>query len=267
MTAAVRAELRKILTTRLWWVLLVIMVGTIALFAGSLALAVALGGDAGASSDPIAVPPDQLAVAVYTAGVTLGYVFPLTFGAIVVTQEFRHRTIETAVLAEPRRMRIITAKLVAALPFAAAYGVASSAAVLAVGAPSLALASGSAMLDSAATWRTLGLAAVAMAAWMLVGVGFGTLVTHQVAVIVGLLTWTQLVEPIVRIALGFWDAAAPVARFLPGAAGEAIAGGSFYSASGLSELLPPWAGLLVLLGYGAVAAVIGWRTSFRRDLT
>ena len=70
-----------------------------------------------------------------------------------------------------------------------------------------------------------------------------------------------------RIGLGFWVAAAPVARFLPGAAGEAIAGGSFSSASGLSDLLPAWAGLLVLLAYGAVAAAIGWRSSFRRDIT
>lgn len=265
MSAAIRAELRKVLTTRLWWALLLIMVGTIGLFAGSLALAVALGGQSGANE--IQIPADQLALTVYTSGVTLGYVFPLTFGAIVVTQEFRHRTIETTAIAEPRRARIIAAKLVAALPFAAAYGVASSAAALAVGAPSLAVAGDGALLDSAESWRALALSAVAMAAWMLVGVGFGTLVTNQVAVVVGLLAWTQLVEPVARIALGFWDAAAPVARFLPGAAGEAIAGSSFYAASGLSDLLPAWAGILVLLGYGGLAALVGWRTTFRRDIT
>ncbi|WP_296665570.1 ABC transporter permease [Demequina sp.] len=267
MRAAIRSELRKILTTRLWWVLLLIMIGTIALFAGSLALAMALAGDGASGGQELTVPPDQLALTVYTAGVTLGYVFPLTFGAIVVTQEFRHRTIETAVLAEPSRARIVLAKLVATVPFAVLYGVASSAATLAVGAPALALAGDGAGLDGTDAWRALALSAVAMAAWMIVGVGFGTLVTNQVVVIVGLLAWTQLVEPILRIALGLWDAAAPVARFLPGAAGEAIAGSSFYSASGLSDLLPAWAGLLVLLGYGAVAAAVGWLTTMRRDLT
>ncbi|WP_062312120.1 ABC transporter permease [Demequina rhizosphaerae] len=265
MSAAIRSEIRKILTTRLWWALMLAMVVSVAVLAGSLALATALGGEA--AGDELAVPPDQLALTVYSAGVTLGYVFPVAFGAIVVTQEFRHRTIQTAVLAEPRRTRVAIAKLVATVPFALAYGVASSAAALAAGAPALALAGDGAMLDDPATWRTLGLGAVAMAAWMLVGVGFGTLVTNQVAVVVGLIVWTQIVEPLVRIALGYWEAAAPIARFLPGAAGEAVAGASFYSAAGLSDLLPAWAGLAVLLGYGLVAAAIGWRTSFRRDLT
>lgn len=265
MSAAIRAELRKILTTRLWWALLAAMAAAVAFLAGALALAMALGGQQ--PGQELTVPPDQLALTVYSAGVTLGYVFPLAFGAIIVTQEFRHRTFQTSVLAEPRRARVAGAKLVAALPFAAAYGIASSLAALAAGAPALALAGDGAMLGEPDTWRTLGLGAVAMAAWMLVGVGFGTLVTNQVAVVVGLLVWTQIVEPLVRIGLGYWDAAAPVARFLPGAAGEAVAGSSFYSATGLSDLLAPWAGLLVLLGYGAVAAVIGWRTSIRRDLT
>ncbi|MDN4474876.1 ABC transporter permease [Demequina sp. SYSU T00192] len=265
MTAAIRAEVRKILTTRLWWALMLAMVASVALLAGALALAVALGGQS--AGDELSIPPDQLALTVYSAGVTLGYVFPVAFGAIVVTQEFRHRTIQTAVLAEPRRTRVAIAKLIATVPFALAYGVASSAAALAAGAPALALAGDGAMLDDPATWRTLGLGTVAMAAWMLVGVGFGTLVTNQVAVVVGLIVWTQIVEPLVRIGLGYWETAAPVARFLPGAAGEAVAGASFYSASGLSDLLPVWAGLAVLLAYGLVAAAIGWRTSFRRDLT
>ncbi|MDN4478302.1 ABC transporter permease [Demequina sp. SYSU T00039] len=265
MTAAVRAELRKILTTRLWWALLAAMGGAVAFLAGALALAIGLGGQQ--PGDELTVPPDQLALTVYSAGVTLGYVFPLAFGAIIVTQEFRHRTFQTSVLAEPRRTRVAAAKLLAALPFALAYGLASSLAALAAGAPALALAGTGTMLDDPATWRTLALGAVAMAAWMLVGVGFGTLVTNQVAVVVGVLVWTQIVEPLARIGLGYWDAAAPVARFLPGAAGEAIAGSSFYSATGLSDLLAPWAGLLVLLGYGLVAAAIGWRTSFRRDIT
>lgn len=122
------------------------------------------------------------------------------------------------------------------------------------------------MLDDADVLRSIGLSIVAMAAWMLVGVGFGSVITNQVAAIVTVLGWTQLVEPILRLALGFWEPAAPIARFLPGAAGEALAGGSFYSTTGLSDLLPAWAGLLVLLGYGAIAAGIGWLTTLRRDV-
>lgn len=265
---AVRSELRKAFTTRLWWVLLVIQSGAVAFFAAVFAFAFAFGGtESGAVGEPGALSPAQLALTVYTAGVSLAYVFPLAFGALLVTSEFRHRTIETTLLAEPRRARVILAKVGAALPFAVLYGLATAAVSLGVGSASLAAAGQETMLGEPDTWKALGLTVVAMGAWLLVGVGFGCAVTNQVVVIVGLLAWTQLVEPLLRVAAGFWEAAAPVARFLPGAAGEAIVGSSFYSASGLASLLPSGAGLAVLLAYGGVAALIGWLTTFRRDLT
>ncbi|WP_062291518.1 ABC transporter permease [Demequina phytophila] len=267
MSAAIRSELRKILTTRLWWALLAMMAVAVAFFAVVFALALTLGDTTGPDGQPLAIEPSHLALTVYTAGVSLAYVFPLAFGAIIVTSEFRHRTIATTLLAEPRRARVITAKLLAAIPFALLYGLVAAAVAVAAGAPALALAGAETMLGDAEVWRALGATVAAMAAWTLVGVGFGTAVTHQVGVIVGLIVWTQLVEPLVRLAAGFWSAAAPIARFLPGAAGEAVVGTSFYSASGLATLLPAWAGLLVLLGYGLVAAAIGWRTTFRHDIS
>ena len=57
-----------------------------------------------------------------------------------------------------------------------------------------------------------------------------------------------------------------VSKFLPGAAGEAIAGSSLYVSSGLAELLVPWQGILVLLAYAVVFTVIGRLTTFRRDI-
>ncbi|WP_062463569.1 ABC transporter permease [Demequina soli] len=268
MSAAISAEWRKILSTRLWWALLAMMAAAVAFFAAVFAFAMTQG-DAGTGLDgqPLAIEGTQLALTVYTAGVSLAYVFPLAFGAIIVTSEFRHRTIATTLLAEPRRSRVIAAKLVAAVPFALLYGLVAAAVAVGVGAPALAIAGGETMLGDPEVWRTLGLTVAAMAAWMLVGVGFGTAVTNQVAVVVGLLVWTQLVEPLLRVAAGFWSAAEPVARFLPGAAGEAVVGTSFYSASGLATLLPEWAGLAVLLGYGLVAALIGWRTTFSHDIS
>ena len=264
MSAVIRAELRKILSVRLWWVLLLVMMGAIAFLAGSLALAFALGGESAQEDLPLAGV--DLALTVYTAGVSLGYVFPLAFGAILVTGEFRHRTLATSVLVEPRRPRLILGKLAAALPFALLYGLAAAVASLGVGAPTLALGDTGPMLDSPEVWRALGLSVVAMAVWMLVGVGFGTVVTSQVVIVVALIAWTQVAEPIVRIALGMWSVSEPVARFLPGAAGEAMVGTSVYSASGLSTLLPAWAGALVLLAYGAVATVVGLATTLRRDI-
>ncbi|MFI5426384.1 hypothetical protein [Aeromicrobium sp. UC242_57] len=81
-------------------------------------------------------------------------------------------------------------------------------------------------------------AVVALALWCMIGVGLGSVLPNQVGAIIAILAFTQFVEPIVRLGLSAFDATAPIARFLPGAAAEAIAGSSFYtagSATGCSD--------------------------------
>ena len=94
------------------------------------------------------------------------------------------------------------------------------------------------------------------------------MVPNQVAAIVVLLAVTQFVEPIARVALGAFDVADGVARFLPGAAADGLIGASFIGelAGGVRDLLPRWAALLVLLGYAGVLAVVGRITTLRRDI-
>ncbi|WP_062201133.1 ABC transporter permease [Demequina salsinemoris] len=266
MSASFRSELRKALSTRLWWVLLLLMAATVVFFAGVFAFAFTFGDTTGTDGEALVIAPRDMAITVYTMGVSLGYAFPLAFGALMMTSEFRHRTLATTLLAQPSRSRLVLGKLTAALPFALLYGVVSAIASVGVGAAAFALADQPVMLDDPDVLRSIALSIVAMGAWMLVGVGFGSAVTNQVAAIVIVLGWTQLVEPILRLALGFVPALAPAAKLLPGAAGEALAGSSFYSAAGMSDLLPAWGGLLVLLSYGAIAAGIGWLTSLRRDV-
>lgn len=265
MTESVRSEWRKILTTRLWWILLLVMAGTVATFAGFFAFALVFGdADTGA---PVDLDTGTMATTVYTMGVSLGYVFPVTFGALLMTAEFRHRTIQTTLIASPRRGRVIVSKLVAAIPMAIIYGVVGIASGVGVGVLAFAIAGEPLGFDEPGVTRSILLGVVALATWMLVGVGVGSVLTNQVVAIVALLAFTQFVEPILRFALGFVEPLAGVAAYLPGAAGEAIVGSSFYSASGLTDLLAPWAGFLVLLGYGILAAVIGWLVTFRKDIT
>jgi hypothetical protein len=107
---------------------------------------------------------------------------------------------------------------------------------------------------------------VALTLWALVGVGFGSVLTNQVAAIVVLLAFTQFVEPLLRLLLAQFDATEALSKFLPGAAGEAIAGSSLYVSSGLAELLNAWQGTLTLLGYAVILVVIGRLTTFRRDI-
>jgi hypothetical protein len=59
-----------------------------------------------------------------------------------------------------------------------------------------------------------------------------------------------------------------VAKFLPGAAGDALVGASFYTTlGGSADTLEWWQGGLVLAGYAAVFLGIGAATFWRRDVT
>ncbi|WP_062132051.1 ABC transporter permease [Demequina aestuarii] len=270
MSAVISSELRKIRSTRLWWVLLWCMVAGVAFMTAAIGFSYAfadeIGGSGveggGAGADPVAT-----AQIIYSLPVSFGYVFPVMVGALAVTAEFRHRTIDTTLLLEPSRAKVIGAKFIAVIPFALIYAIVGVSTGVAMGAGALMLGGEPTGLGSADIWRTLGMSVVALTAWGLVGVGFGTALTNQVVVIVVLLGWTQLVEPIVRFALALIEPLAGAGRFMPGAAGEAIAGASFYSTAGVGDLLAPWAGLLVLLGYALIAAIIGWLITFRKDIS
>ena len=271
LAPALRTEYRKTVTTRMWWVLLICSAGYQAFLGATMAFALSVdpagmtGGLGGAEMAPLA--PIDAVLTVYTLAPSLGYVFPLIIGAMMMTGEFRHQTITPTLLAEPRRTLMLGAKMIAALPVGVLFGLAGTIGTVLGGAPVFALMGEPALLTDPEVLRTLARSVLALTVWTTVGVGFGTLVTSQVAVIVGLLGWTQLVEPMVRILLGTQESLAGVTKFLPGAAGEAIAGASFYSSTGLADLLSVGAGTAVLVGYGLIFALIGRVTTLRRDIT
>ncbi|MFN8127507.1 MAG: ABC transporter permease subunit [Candidatus Nanopelagicales bacterium] len=265
MTAVLRTEWRKSTTTRTWWLLAGAMFGYMLVMGVIMAASFALAMREPANQEMVLAPRDA-ASSVYTLAVALGYIFPAVLGALVVTTEFRHRTITPTLLAEPRRSLVLGGKLVAVIPFAVVLAVVGVLGTVLGGAAALAVLDEPTFLGDAAMQRTIALSVVALILWALVGVGFGSVLTNQVAAIVVLLVFTQFVEPLLRLLLAQFDATEALSKFLPGAAGEAIAGSSLYVSSGLAELLPSWAGALVLLGYAVVFLVIGRLTTFRRDI-
>jgi ABC-2 type transport system permease protein len=279
MIAALRTELRKVATTRTWWITALVMLAYMATMAVIMAFSLVLGmreaeqGGEGvdmsgglAGDGPVVFDSVAIATSVYTLAVALGYIFPAVLGALSVTSEFRHRTITPTLLAEPRRTLVLGAKLVAVLPFAAVVALAGMVGTVLGGALTLLVLGEPTLLGDAEIQRTLAMSWVALVLWALVGVGFGSVLTNQVAAIVVLLAFTQFVEPILRLLLAQFDATEQVSKFLPGAAGEAIAGSSLYVSSGLAQLLAPWQGILVLLGYAVVLVALGRLTTFRRDI-
>ena len=123
MSAAIRAELRKILTTRLWWVLLLAPGRLPGLHRAGDGVLVHRGPHRGGRATAPALGGVDAATATYSLVSSIGYVFPLVIGSLAVTTEFRHRTIAQTLLVEPRRGVVLGAKLVATVPVGLLFGV------------------------------------------------------------------------------------------------------------------------------------------------
>ncbi|WP_167140282.1 ABC transporter permease [Diaminobutyricimonas sp. TR449] len=268
----VGAEFAKLFSTRMWWLLLIVLVGYVAFISGLFALlfgalADQLGPQGGTPPEGIA----DLHQLVYSSATSIGYVFPVLLGALAVTAEFRHQTLTPTFLATPRRGRVLAAKIVALAVAGAGFGVAAFAAAIAVGAPLLGIGDVDPALDETETWLLVARGILAMALWGVIGVGLGALVPNQVAVIVIVLAFTQFVEPILRSAAAFWDWAALVGQYLPGSASDALVGSSFFAALSTGGQDVPtlewWQGGLVLAGIAVVATLVGHVTTWKRDVT
>ncbi|MCR8899159.1 ABC transporter permease [Gordonia sp. GONU] len=265
MKAALVAEYRKFVSTRMWWVLLIAMVGYLAFIGAVLAFSMTAEN---AMNQPVLLSGGDLARSIYALTSPIGYVFALVIGSLAVTGEFRHKTITASLLVEPRRGILLSAKLIAGIPIGALYGILGTFAVVATAAPILALLGDGAFLGDGSTIEVIALSMLVMVLWTALGVAFGAVVSNQVAAIVILLAFTQLVEPIARIALASFDATTSVSKFLPGSAADALVGTSFFASmgEGASDLLPQWAGAVVMLVYIAAFAVVGRFTTLRRDI-
>ncbi|MFT4028995.1 MAG: ABC transporter permease [Protaetiibacter sp.] len=265
MLRALHSELLKISTTRAWWLLALILFVWVGF---NTAVIAALGGvlvDQSAG----AIGPDMIPPLVFSVVTSLGYVFPLLFGALASTAEFRHRTLTPTFLATPRRGLVLGGKIGAALVWGAVYGAVGLVASVGVGTLVMQLAGVAPGLDSSDNWALIGRALLAMALWSVIGAGLGVLVPNQVAVIVSVLAFTQFLEPLLRLGTSFWEWTAAVGRILPGAASDALVGSGIYTlfSGAAADALEWWQGGLVLGGYAALFLIIGGLTSWRRDVT
>lgn len=268
---AIRAEFLKVLTTRMWWVLLIILVSYVAF------LALLFGGLFGALSDQLAeqgmpaMPEEDVPPLVYSTASSIGYVFPVLFGALAATSEIGHKTLTPTFLANPRRIVVLAAKLIALAGFGLLYGIGALLGAVAPGAAVLALTGTDPALDSLDTWALFGRVLIAMTLWAVIGVGLGALLRSQVFAIVVVLVFTQFLEPILRFGAAIWEWTAKVGQFLPGAASDALVGASLYSTMGAggtaTETLEWWQGGLVLLAIAVVATLGAHLSTWRKDVT
>lgn len=268
--AAVRAETAKITSTRMWWVLALVLFVYVLSMAGGLAAILGAGADGSlpGMTTTGTMPTTGLAPLIYSFASSIGYVFPVLLGALAVTGEVRHQTLTPTFLATPKRGVVLSAKLLVLLGFGALFGVIGLVASVGGGGAALAAFGVETELGSSDTWAMFARLVLAMALWAAVGIGLGSVVTNQVAVIVIVIAFTQFIEPVLRSVGALADWLADIVRFLPGAASDTLVGTSIFGlVAPTSDRLEWWVGALILAGIAAVLTAIGALTTWRRDVT
>jgi ABC-2 type transport system permease protein len=263
---AVRSELLKFFTTRLWWGMAIGIFVSGAAFA--LLFGILLTSDLADTTGPGGIPTGdslQVANSVYTAGLSVGYLLMLTIGVIQIGAEYRHSTITSTFLAVPRRTAAMLAKVVALSLIGTGYGVVSLLGSVSVGALTLNL-SGSDAFPSSEVLRTIALSLLVLALWALIGLGVGILIPNQVAALLIGVGVAWIVEPLVGLAVKAWDFGHEhIAPYLPTEATNAIV--NAVQSSPDDVRLSWWAAAITLALWAAVLAGIGILLTVRRDVS
>src|SRR6187431_2899706 len=136
---ATRSEATKQFSTSMWWILAIVLVAYVAFTAAILGFVFSAASSGSLPGNAPQIPADGLPAILYSTATAIGYVFPLLIGTLMVTSEFRHKTLTPTFLATPRRGSVLWAKLVVGVLLGVLYGVIG---VLASVAPSAAFLAG-----------------------------------------------------------------------------------------------------------------------------
>jgi ABC-2 type transport system permease protein len=189
-----------------------------------------------------------------------GYILALLLGVLIVTTEFRHKTVTTSFLVTPRRPQFVGGKIITAALLGAVLAVIMLITAFVAGGIVLAALGGSfsslaGQLSAVAPGMIL-----VFALFAILGVGVGSVLTNQVAAIIVCLGWFIILEGIlVALVHG-------AARWVP--TGAAAAAANLTRGQGVRfGLFSPWEGALLMLGYGLLFAAVGSFILTRRDIT
>ncbi len=196
-------------------------------------------------------------------GATFGALFMAVIGILIVTNEYRHGTIMTTFLGEPRRVNVLLAKLAAAVLAGVVFAVAALLTAAAVALPWMS-SRGSSLTFDGQTLEAVGRVLLVYVMTAVFGAAVGAIVHSQVGAIVGYVIWLFVVESLISLVSGLLltdlGEPDPISKFLPGSSLSGIVGGenSEYVLDG------GWAALLAL-GYAIGLSVLGALSMTRRD--
>jgi len=256
MIAVIRSELLKIRTTAVPWVMAAIAV----VINGLLILIIFLSQSYGGPGDDVPHTTQQLRNLLGSGFV--GYILALLLGVLVITIEFRHKTVTTSFLVTPRRPVFVAGKLLTAAILGALLAVLMLVVTLIGGGLTLSARGGSFsglvhQIPAVAPGYIL-----VFALFSILGAGIGSILTNQVAAIMVSLGWFIILQGILTSLVH------SAFKWVPTGAAAAAANLSRNGGNGPQiTLFTWWQGGLLMLGYGLLFAGIGSLLLTSRDIT
>lgn len=244
MRGSIDAELLKVRSTRTTVGLVLGMIALVILFALLTGLLTNAANLSGAS--------DQRGL--LGVGGIAG-VFSGLAGVLLVTSELRFGTIRPTFLFTPRRVTVMTAKLLVGLLAGLGFGIAGEGAGFLIGYACLRGRGIPYALSGAATAQVLVGTIAGVALWGVIGVGAAAMVRNQIGTIVGLLAWAFIVESLLFVFVP------SVGRLTPGEAQDALSGMTG------SHLLSAPGGGLVMVCWAVILGAVGTALIVYRDVS
>ncbi|MCW2819660.1 MAG: hypothetical protein JWR42_2447 [Marmoricola sp.] len=245
MTRLVRAEIRKLTTTRLPWGFLSVLV----VVAGLDAAVVGFATDMDGSKAFVSTTDDQRSLMAFAFNAMVG---TSLFGAIAAAREYGHKTVVPMFLTSPRRGRAAGAQIVAVLLAGAALALVGQALVITGVALALPSTGYGFLLSAGDVTRLLAASALAGAVGAVLGAGLGTLIRNVGGAVTAAVLVLFVLPPL-------------VAQLFTGA-GSWIPPRLFSVISGVDPATSLWAALLAIGAWALVPVASGLLAVRRRDV-
>jgi hypothetical protein len=241
----VRAEVRKLTSTKLPWGFLAVL----ALIAGLDAAVVIWGHDYDGSKTFISTAQDQQSLMAFAANAMIGTGL---FGAIAVAREFGHNTVVPTFLTCPRRYRAVLAQLTAVGLAGGILGLLGQAMVTGAVAGALPTTGYSFLVSAPDVMQLLAASAWAGAAGAVLGAGLGALVRNIGGAVTAAVVLLFIVPPLAV------QLVSDSASWIPDTLTRVIAG--------VGDQVSVLSALVALAGWAILPAGLGLVAVQRRDV-
>jgi ABC-2 type transport system permease protein len=250
-TRLLRAELRKLTTTKMPLAFFAVIV----VMSAITATAVVAGTDFDGSKDFIATSADQRSLMAFAANATMGAAL---FGAMAVAREYTHNTVIPTFLSSPRRHRAVLAQFAAVAIVASVLGLLGAALTATAVALALPATDYGFLVSVAGVGQVLAASTFAGAIGGVLGAGIGAIVRNTGGAVAGTF-FTLMIAPPLLVQL-----ASEANSWVPSTLVNVLSGVEAEVAT-VDQVGVP-AAIAALVAWAVVPAAIGLLSVHRRDV-